>query len=100
MLRKLRIAVLLVILVIVALKTWQEQHLSRRWRVPLYVSIYPIAADDSAVTRSYLEHLDAERNVINCRSRSRSARACARSYTIAPRSARPTLACSRPCSGA
>lgn len=61
MLRKLRIAVLLVILVIVALKTWQEQHLSRRWRVPLYVSIYPIAADDSAVTRSYLEHLDAER---------------------------------------
>jgi hypothetical protein len=61
MLRKLRIAVLLLILLVVALKTWQEQHLSKRWRVPLYVSIYPIAADDSAVTRSYLDHLDAGR---------------------------------------
>ena len=50
MLRKLRIAVLLLILVIVAMKTWQEQHLSKLWRVPLYVSIYPIPADDSPVT--------------------------------------------------
>jgi hypothetical protein len=61
MLRKLRIAVLLVILAIVALQTWQERHSSRRWRVPLYVSIYPIAADDSAVTRDYLAHIDADR---------------------------------------
>jgi hypothetical protein len=60
MLRKLRIAVLLLILAIVALKSWQEQHVSKRWRVPLYVSIYPIAADDSAVTHAYLEHLDAQ----------------------------------------
>lgn len=59
--RKLRIAVLLVILLVVAVKTWQEQRLSKRWRVPLYVSIYPIAADDSAVTRDYLAHLDADR---------------------------------------
>jgi len=59
--RKLRIAVLLVILLVVAVKTWQEQRLSKRWRVPLYVSIYPIAADDSAVTRDYLAHLDAGR---------------------------------------
>jgi hypothetical protein len=61
MLRNLRIAVLLVILLVVAVKTWQDQRLSKRWRVPLYVSIYPIAADDSAVTRDYLAHLDAER---------------------------------------
>ena len=61
MLRKLRIALLLVILLVVAVKTWQEQYLSRRWRVPLYVSIYPIAADDSAVTRDYLAHVDADR---------------------------------------
>jgi hypothetical protein len=61
MLRKLRIALLLVILLVVAVKTWQEQYLSKRWRVPLYVSIYPIAADDSAVTRDYLAHLDADR---------------------------------------
>jgi hypothetical protein len=57
--RKLRIAVLLLILAVVAMKTWQEQRLSRGWRAPLYVSIYPIAADDSEVTRSYLAHLDA-----------------------------------------
>jgi hypothetical protein len=61
MLRKLRIALLLVILLVVAVKTWQEQYLSKRWRVPLYVSIYPIAADDSAVTRDYLAHVDADR---------------------------------------
>jgi hypothetical protein len=61
MLRKVRIAVLLLVLALVAMKTWQEQYLSKRWRVPLYVSIYPIAADDSAVTRSYLDHLDADR---------------------------------------
>jgi hypothetical protein len=61
MLRKLRIGVLLLILAVVAIKTWQDQYLSKRWRVPLYVSIYPIAADDSPVTRSYLANLDAER---------------------------------------
>jgi hypothetical protein len=61
MLRKLRIALLLVILLVVAVKTWQDQYLSRRWRVPLYVSIYPIAADDSAVTSSYVAHIDADR---------------------------------------
>jgi hypothetical protein len=61
MLRKLRIGVLLLILALVAIKTWQDQYLSKRWRVPLYVSIYPIAADDSPVTRSYLANLDAER---------------------------------------
>jgi hypothetical protein len=59
--RNLRIAVLLVILLVVGVKTWQDQRLSKRWRVPLYVSIYPIAADDSAVTRDYLARLDAER---------------------------------------
>jgi hypothetical protein len=61
MLRKLRIAVLLLVLGMVAIKTWQDQYLSKRWRVPLYVSIYPIAADDSTVTRDYLANLDADR---------------------------------------
>jgi hypothetical protein len=59
--RNLRVALLLVVLLVVAVKTWQEQYLSKRWRVPLYVSIYPIAADDSAVTRNYLAHIDADR---------------------------------------
>ena len=49
------------ILVVVALTTWQERYLSTRWHIPLYVSIYPIAADDSPVTRAYLDSLDADR---------------------------------------
>ena len=57
----MRILVLLLVLLVVAVKTWQDQYLSRRWNVPLYVSIYPIAADDSPVTRRYLDGLDAER---------------------------------------
>jgi hypothetical protein len=58
--RSLRILVLLLILLVVALKTWQDQYRSRRWSDPLYVSIYPIAADDSEVTRRYLNDLDAQ----------------------------------------
>ncbi len=57
----LRILVLLLVLLAVALTTWQERYLSTRWHEPLYVAIYPIAADDSPVTRTYLSALDAER---------------------------------------
>ena len=57
--RAVRVGVLLLILVLVAAKTWQDQYRSRRWHEPLYVSIYPIAADDSAVTRRYLDQVDA-----------------------------------------
>jgi hypothetical protein len=57
----LRILILLLILLFVALTTWQEGYLSRRWQHPLYVSIYPIAADESPVTRTYLAALDLER---------------------------------------
>jgi len=57
----LRILILLLVLLVVALTTWQQKYLSTRWRDPLYVAIYPIAADDSPVTRAYLAALDAER---------------------------------------
>jgi hypothetical protein len=57
----LRILVLLIVLLVVALKSWQDRYLSTRWHVPLYVAIYPIAADPSPVTRAYLAGLDAER---------------------------------------
>jgi hypothetical protein len=57
----LRILFLLIILLIVALGTWLDRYRSTRWREPLYVSIYPIAADDSAVTGSYVAALDADR---------------------------------------
>jgi hypothetical protein len=58
--KSLRILILLLILLVVALKTWQDQYRSRRWSEPLYVSLYPIAADDSEITRRYLNALDAE----------------------------------------
>jgi hypothetical protein len=57
----LRVTILLLVLLVVALTTWQERNRSTRWKVPLYVAIYPIAADDSPVTRAYLDALDAER---------------------------------------
>jgi hypothetical protein len=59
--RLVRIAILLVVLLVVALTTWQDRYLSTRWHDPLYVGIYPIAADDSPVTRAYLAALDVER---------------------------------------
>jgi hypothetical protein len=57
----LRVALLLGVLLVVALTSWQERYLATRWHDPLYVAIYPIAADDSPVTRGYLAALDAER---------------------------------------
>jgi hypothetical protein len=56
-----RVTVLLLVLLVVALTTWQARYRSTRWNVPLYVAIYPIAADDSPVTRAYVDALDAER---------------------------------------
>jgi hypothetical protein len=57
----LRILVLLLVLLVVALSTWQDRYRSTRWREPLYVAIYPIAADESPVTKGYLAALDADR---------------------------------------
>ena len=57
----LRILLLLLVLLVVALSSWQSRYRSRSWRVPLYVAIYPIAADDSPVTSRYLADLDAGR---------------------------------------
>jgi hypothetical protein len=57
----LRILILLLVLLAVALTTWQDRYRSTRWHDPLYVAIYPIGADDSPVTRAYLAALDVER---------------------------------------
>jgi hypothetical protein len=57
----LRVLILLLVLLAVALTTWQDRYLSTRWRNPLYVAIYPIAADASPVTRAYVAAIDAER---------------------------------------
>ena len=57
--RTLRIAALLLILVLVALTTWQDRYRSTRWREPLFVAIYPITADESPITKRYVDSLDA-----------------------------------------
>ncbi len=59
--RTTRIALLLLILIVVAASTWQDRYHSTRWREPLFVAVYPIAADDSPVTRAYVDSLDDER---------------------------------------
>jgi len=59
--KQVRIFLLLGLLLVVSVTTCQDRFRSTRWRVPLYVALYPIAADDSPVTRAYLSALDAER---------------------------------------
>jgi hypothetical protein len=56
----LRVAILLLVLLVVSLTAWQDRYRSTRWHDPLYVAIYPIAADDSPITRAYLAALTAE----------------------------------------
>jgi hypothetical protein len=51
---------LLLILVLVALTTWQDRYRSTRWREPLFVAIYPMAADESPATLRYVDSLDGE----------------------------------------
>ena len=58
--RRLRIAVLLIVLLIVALGTWLDHVYTTDWRAPLGVALYPVAADDSARTRAHIATLSAE----------------------------------------
>jgi hypothetical protein len=59
--RSLRIAVLLGVLLVVSVATCEDRFRTTAWRQPLYVAIYPIAADESPVTRGYVAGLDAAR---------------------------------------
>jgi hypothetical protein len=56
-----RIAILLAVLLLVSVTTCEDRLRSVAWRQPLYVAIYPVAADDSPVTRAYVANLDAMR---------------------------------------
>lgn len=60
MFRKLRIAILLLVLATVALSEWRERSRATDWHDTLRVAIYPIAGDDSAVTRDTLGHLNEQ----------------------------------------
>jgi hypothetical protein len=59
--KQVRIVVLLGLLLIFSVTTCQDRFRTTRWNVPLYVGLYPIAADDSAAVHAYLASLDAER---------------------------------------
>jgi hypothetical protein len=59
--KNIRILFLLLVLLFVATLTWQQGRLSTQWKHPLYLGVYPIAADDSVATRDYLSNLDAQR---------------------------------------
>jgi len=58
--RKLRIAVLLVILATVALGAWRSGTRATEWKHTLHATVYPIAADDSPVTRAGVARLTAD----------------------------------------
>lgn len=53
--------ILLIVLLAVSIATCQDRFHSTAWRAPLYVALYPIAADESPVTRAFVGALDAER---------------------------------------
>lgn len=57
MFRQLRILALLVILLVVALTTWQTKLRTTDWDAPLWMVVYPINADGSEVTQAYIEQL-------------------------------------------
>jgi hypothetical protein len=60
MFRKLRIAILLLILLFVSLSTWLTRARSTDWNNSLWVKIYPINADGSEASRKYIQHLDID----------------------------------------
>jgi hypothetical protein len=59
--RRLRIAILLLILASVAQTAWLARTRTAEWRTSLRVVIYPINGDDSPVAAAYIGQLDKEK---------------------------------------
>ena len=57
MFRRIRIAVLLLILFAVAMDTWLTRAFSTDWQEPLYIAVYPINADGSRAADNYIGRL-------------------------------------------
>lgn len=57
MLKRLRIAVLLYVLLFVALSEYFSARNATDWDTPLWVNIYAVAGDDTAVTRQFIDNL-------------------------------------------
>jgi hypothetical protein len=60
MFKAVRITVLLFILVFVAVNTWLSQARSTDWKNSLWVKVYPINADGSSDSATYIAGLDTE----------------------------------------
>ena len=58
--RRLRIAVLLLILAFVALNTYFDRVYSTDWDIPLRVAVFPINADGSVVSERYIRQLSSD----------------------------------------
>ena len=58
-LKRLRIAILLYVLLFVAAAQFLTARRSTDWDAPLWVDIYAVAGDDSAATRRFIENLSA-----------------------------------------
>ena len=59
--KKIRIAVLLLVLASVAHTAWRDRRTAADWRLPLTVVLYPINADGSETVQRYLAGLDLAR---------------------------------------
>ncbi|HEV2227521.1 MAG TPA: hypothetical protein VGR86_01075 [Steroidobacteraceae bacterium] len=55
--RNVRILLLLLVLLAVALQQWLERVHTRSWQETLWVGIYPLNADGSSASQSYIESL-------------------------------------------
>jgi len=60
MFRRIRIALLLLILAVVALNTWTDKLYSTQWQAPMTVALFPINADGSAATERYIATLSQQ----------------------------------------
>lgn len=58
--KTIRITVLLIVLVIVAGRTWLDRVQTQSWQSPLWVGIYPLNADGSPAAQRYIEDLSAD----------------------------------------
>jgi hypothetical protein len=56
--RNLRVALLLLVLFWAATHTWLERLASTSWKEPLWIGIFPINADGSRSTQSYIDSLN------------------------------------------
>lgn len=55
--RILRISLLLLVLIAAVSTTWLDRTTTRDWQEPLWVGIYPLAADDDPSTMAYIAQL-------------------------------------------